>query len=193
VQEITAHAHRIVYLSALQAADGPGTVWGAVERLIEDSGAAWTFLRCGGFAANTLAWAERIRTEGVVRAPFPGAARSLIHEKDIAEVAARALIEDGHAGKAYPLTGPSVVSQVEQARLIGEAAGRGVRFEEQPLPEARAEMVPIFGEALADASLEYWSGLVTSPEPVTTTVAEITGRPARSFREWAQDHAADFR
>ncbi|WP_425412602.1 SDR family oxidoreductase [Micromonospora halophytica] len=194
VEQIAAHACRIVYLSALQAADGPETGWGAVERLIEESGVAWTFLRCGGFAANTLGWAERIREEGVVRAPFANAARSLIHEKDIAEVAVRALTGDGHAGETYSLTGPEVVTQADQARLIGEVIGRPVRFEEQPLPEARAEMLPIFGDAaLVDAALAYWGSLVTEPEPVTTTVAQVTGRPARTFREWAEDHAADFR
>ncbi len=194
VRAIAGRARRIVYLSALQAADGPHTVWGAVERSIEQSGIAWTFLRAGGFAVNTLGWAGRIRAEGVVRAPFAGAARSLIHEADIAEVAVRALIGDGHAGGVYPLTGPGVVTQAEQARLIGEAIGRPVHFQEQSLPEARAEMLPIFGDpALVDASLAYWGSLVTDPEPVTTTVAQVTGRPARTFREWARDHAADFR
>ncbi len=193
VEAITARTGRVVYLSALQAADGPHTVWGAVEGLIEKSGADWTFLRCGGFAANTLGWAERIRAEGVVRTPYARAARSLIHEADIADVAVRALTGDGHTGRAYALTGPGTVTQAEQARLIGEAIGRPVRFEEQPLDEARTELLRTFGdEALVEGMLAYWAGLVDGPEPVTSTVAELTGRPARTFAEWARDHAADF-
>ncbi|MER7461195.1 NAD(P)H-binding protein [Micromonospora sp. NPDC126480] len=193
VEAITARTSRVVYLSALQAADGPDTVWGTVERLIEKSGVDWTFLRCGGFAANTLGWAERIRAEGVVRAPYARAARSLIHEADIADVAVRALTEAGHTSEAYALTGPGVVTQAEQARLIGAAIGRPVRFEEQPLDEARAELLSIFGdEALVEGMLAYWASLVDEPEPVTTTVAEVTGRPARTFAEWARDHAANF-
>jgi hypothetical protein len=35
-------------------------------------------LRCGGFAANTLAWAPMIRSEGLVRAPYLAAATAPI-------------------------------------------------------------------------------------------------------------------
>ncbi|MFI7487369.1 NAD(P)H-binding protein [Micromonospora echinaurantiaca] len=194
VDAIAAHASRVVYLSARQAAEGPDSVWGGVEQLIERSGLGWTFLRCGGFATNTLGWAEQIRAGGVVRAPFADAARSLIHEADIAAVAVAALTGDGHDKQAYELTGPEVVTQAEQARLIGEAIGRPVRFAEQPVAEARAEMLaggadPVF----VDQALSYWARLVHEPESVTNTVAEVTGRPARTFRQWARDHAADFR
>jgi uncharacterized protein YbjT (DUF2867 family) len=72
------HTRRIVYLSATPAADKPDSVWGTVERLIEESGARWTFLRPTGFAANTLMWAEQLRAGDVVRWPYGGAARSLI-------------------------------------------------------------------------------------------------------------------
>src|SRR5262249_10797237 len=65
VAEVTArHAERIVYLSAQAAADQPGSFWALVERAIEESGVAWTFLRPTGFAANTLMWADQIRSGG---------------------------------------------------------------------------------------------------------------------------------
>jgi hypothetical protein len=41
--------------------------------------------------------------------------------------------------------------------------------------------------------VNYWSGLVDNPEPVTNTVEALTGQPARTFREWAADHANEFR
>jgi uncharacterized protein YbjT (DUF2867 family) len=191
VDAIARHAGRVVYLSALSAESGG--VWGEVEQLIERSGLAWTFLRAGGFATNTLEWADEIKKSGVVRAPYGGAARSLIHEADIAAVAVRALTEDGHAGRRYVLTGPEVVTQVEQVRVIGEAIGRPLRFQEQPREEARAQMLAGWGNPdYVDQALDYWAGLVTEPEPVTSTVEEVTGRPARTFRQWADDHAADF-
>lgn len=43
-----------------------------------------------------------------------------------------------------------------------------------------------------DSALTNWAGLVTHPEPVTATVREVTGTPARTFRQWAADHAGDF-
>ena len=62
VAEVLArHVPRIVYLSAQPAASRPDSSWGTMERLIEESGAAWTFLRPTGFAANTLMWADQIQ------------------------------------------------------------------------------------------------------------------------------------
>ena len=55
-------------------------------------------------------WADQIRDAGVVRWPYGQAARSLIHERDIAAVAIRALTDDGHAGARYVLTGPETLT-----------------------------------------------------------------------------------
>jgi uncharacterized protein YbjT (DUF2867 family) len=198
VEVIARHARRVVYVSALSVRDGveavQNGVWGEVEELLRRSGTEWTFLRAGGFATNTLAWADEIRNRGVVRAPYAGAARSLVHEADIAAVAFRALTQEGHGGRSYVLTGPEVITQADQVRVIGEAVGRPLRFEEQPRQEAREQMIAAWGDpAVVDASLDYWASIVTEPEPVSTDVEEVTGRPARTFRQWARDHAADFR
>ncbi|MFG3436648.1 SDR family oxidoreductase [Nonomuraea sp. NPDC047897] len=198
VEAIARHARRVVYVSAFSVRDGADPaqngVWGEIEDLVRGSGVEWTFLRAGGFATNTLGWAEEIRAGGVVRAPYAGAARSLIHEADIAAVAFRALTEDGHAGRSHVLTGPQTITQADQVRVIGEVIGRPLRFDEQPREEARAQMITAWGDpAVVDGALDHWASIVAEPEPVTTTVEEVTGRPARTFREWAHDHAADFR
>lgn len=201
IEAIGRHARRVVYLSSMSVRDDtteqsdPISAFHAeLERLIAASGLEWTFLRAGGFAGNTLEWAADIRRDGVVRRPYGSAARSLIHERDIAAVAARALTEEGHAGQRYVLTGPETVTQVEQARLIGEAIGRPVRFAEVPAEEARRGMLAQGWPAeVADGMLGAWSVMARSPEPVTATVEKLTGVPARTFRQWALDHAADFR
>jgi hypothetical protein len=41
--------------------------------------------------------------------------------------------------------------------------------------------------------LDAWAAAIGQPALVTSTVAEIAGAPARSFRDWATDHAAEFR
>jgi uncharacterized protein YbjT (DUF2867 family) len=109
---ISRHARRIVYLSSLGVRDDrerqidPINQFHAdIERLIERTGLAWTFLRASGFATNALWWAPQIRADGVVRAPYGAAVRSSIHERDIAAVAVRALTGDGHAGAQHLLTG----------------------------------------------------------------------------------------
>lgn len=194
VQALARHAPRIVYLSAHVPDGQPGSWWATVERLIQDSGAGWTFLRPVGFATNTLMWADQIRTGNVVRWPYGSAARSLIHEHDIAAVAVRALTEDGHAGQKYVLTGPESITQADQVRIIGEETGHAVRWENLAPEEARQFLLAAWGDpGFVDSALAAWAAMATQPEPVTRTVQEITGAPARTFRQWAGDHADDFR
>jgi uncharacterized protein YbjT (DUF2867 family) len=190
IDTLARHVERVVFLSARGA---EGMHYGTIESMLRNSGVEWTFLRAGGFAANTLEWADQVRT-GVVRWVYGDAGRSLIHEHDIADVAARALTEPGHAGAVYELTGPAVLTQAEQVAVLGETAGRAVRWEEMPVAEAR-ELLAARGwdPAFLDGGLTYWSTLVHTPETVTKTVEEVTGRPARTYREWAADHAAAFR
>jgi uncharacterized protein YbjT (DUF2867 family) len=193
VQVLARQVPRIVYLSAQAAASRPNSFWATIERLIEQSGAAWTFLRPTGFAANTLMWADQIRSRGVVRWPYGAAARSLIHERDIAAVAVVAMTDGRHAGQKYVLTGPEAITQAEQARVIGEAIGRPVRWEELAPEEARQQLLAAWGDpAFVDSALATWAGLVTEPEPVTQTVEQVTGIPARTFKQWAGDHVSDF-
>ncbi|MEV5893002.1 NAD(P)H-binding protein [Nonomuraea fuscirosea] len=193
VAAVARHARRVVYLSA-QVGDGgeAPSHYAEIEELIRRSGLGWTFLRPGGFAANTLGWAGQIR-QGVVRWPYGEASRALIHERDIASVAVHVLTSAGHNGAAYALTGPEELTQAEQARVIGEVTGREVRWEEQPVEEAREQLMAAWGEpAFVESALTTWESFVTRPERATDTVRRLLGRPALTFREWARDHAADF-
>jgi len=195
IDAIARHADRVVYLSATSADDG---FWGEIEKLIEKTGLEWTFLRPGGFMSNTLLWADQIR-DGVVRWPYGAMARPLIDEADIAAVAVQALTADGstgsgHAGKKYVLTGPERITQVQQVQIIGEAIGRPVRWEEVSPADAREQLLAAWGNAsFADHALDAWAAMLEAPEPVTSTVEQLTGTAARSFRDWARGHADDFR
>ncbi|WBB63335.1 NAD(P)H-binding protein [Streptomyces sp. WMMC500] len=197
---VAAGVRRIAYVSAWGASDDPDEepegILGfhtAIERLIRASPLEWTLLRAGGFAANTLHWADQIRTGDVVRAPYARAGRSLIHEADVAAVGIRALTHPGHASATYHLTGPETLTQAEQVRTIGDALGRDLRFEEAPPAVAREAYVAAgLPPSFADGILAGQARLVTDPEPVTHTVAEVTGHKARTFAQWARDHAADF-
>ncbi|AKU95126.1 Oxidoreductase [Labilithrix luteola] len=207
LETIAKHTRRLVYLSAASVSDEreerdrpqddakrPPLFHTDMERLIAASGLEWTFLRPTGFATNTLGWAPMIRAESVVRWPFGKATRSLIHERDIAAVAARALTSDGHVGQRYVLTGPRALTQIEQAQVIGEAIGRSVRYEDLFPDEARRVLLAAWGNPdFVEAAIEGWGQMVSQPEAVTSTVEQITGIPARTFHEWAVEHAADFR
>jgi uncharacterized protein YbjT (DUF2867 family) len=108
-------------------------------------------------------------------------------------VAARALYQDGHAGGDYVLTGPQSLSQAEQVRIIADAIGRPIRFEELSPEEFRRETEGRWPPAVVNMLLNAWGAAIGQPAFVTATVAEIVGTPARSFRQWAADHADAFR
>ncbi|MDQ3762555.1 MAG: NAD(P)H-binding protein [Actinomycetota bacterium] len=195
------HVHRIVYLSSMgvrddvdEQADPINQFHADLERLIEKSGLAWTFLRSHSFATNALWWAPQIRADGVVREPHGAAARPVIHEQDVAAVAVHALTGDGHGGATYCLTGPQVLTQIEQVRIIGEAIGRALRFEEISPEAGRQKMLAAgWPPSVVNGLLNAYARMITQPVPVTSTVQEITGIPPRTFRQWAIDHANDFR
>ena len=189
VAALARHVGRIVYLSAEAVEHRDRSFWGDVEQVVEGSGVEWTFLRPTGFAANTLMWAPQIRETGVVRWPYGQAARSLIHEVDIAEVAVQVLCENGHARARYVLSGPEAITQIDQVEAIGEAIDRPLRFEELPRRQAEQELAG----KLPESALDTWAAFVETPEPVTPTVAQLTGAEARPFARWALDHADDFR
>ena len=127
-----------------------------IERLIRESRVSWTFVRAIDFATNTLRWAGQIR-QGVVRLPYGQASRSLIHERDIAEVVAHVLTSDGHDEARYVITGPESIPPVELVGIIGEAVGRGVRWEELPLDRARDELTDAWGHAELVAARSSWT------------------------------------
>jgi uncharacterized protein YbjT (DUF2867 family) len=163
------------------------------ERQVRDSGLAWTFLRPGAFAANAFQWAPQIRTGDTVRGVFADARSAPVHEDDIAAVAERALLDDGHEGAAHRLTGPEAVTNTGQVAAIGHALGRDLRFTELPPDEAGPELFPHVPPGMLTALLKSFAAMVGTAPEITDTVREITGRPARPFAAWAEDHTADFR
>jgi uncharacterized protein YbjT (DUF2867 family) len=169
----------------------------AVEEAAKASGLPWTILRCAEFASNNLMWAPQIRSTGKVKGAYGDAANSTIHERDIAAVSARALVDAAHAGHTYVLTGPQSLSQRDKVRLIGEAIGKQVLWEEispQQVREAMlAQGIPEHSLDRVDRLHEYLASLAQHPEPSTTTVEQVLGRPALTFIEWAVEHAAVFR
>ena len=195
VSRIAAHARRVVLLTAPHKTPHPffqqpnplQRLFAELERLIEESGLQWTFLRPGMFAANALTWwAPQIRAADVVRWPYAAAPTAPIHERDIAAVAVRALLEPGHDGAEYVLTGPESLSQLAQVSTIGEVIGRSLRYEEISPEEALRELP--FPAPAVRMLLDAWAAALGQPAYVTSTVAEITGRPARRFRDWVTDH-----
>ena len=204
LERIARHAERIVFLSSPYKTAHPFFQGGQpnpiqalhaeIERLIEVSGRQWTFLRPGMLAANALLWwAPQIRAGDAVRWPYLAAPTAPIHERDIAAVAVRALCENGHAGAEYVLTGPQSLSQFEQILTIASVIGRSLRMEEISPEDATSELLTVMPPVVVNMLLDAWAAAIGQPALVTPTVAEITGAPARTFRDGVTDKIADLR
>jgi uncharacterized protein YbjT (DUF2867 family) len=197
-----ARGRRVVLLSSPHRTPHPffsqpnpmAALHAAVERALADAALPTTVIRPGMFASNVLAWwGAAIRAGDVVRWPYGAAETAPIDERDIAAVAARALLDDAHAGREYLLTGPEPLTHVDQVRAIGEAIGRPLRFEELTPDEFRRDTAGRWPPAAVEMLLAAWRATLGHPALVTSTVAEVLGAPARSFRAWAADHADAFR
>ncbi len=135
----------------------------------------------------------QIRQGGVVRGAYGDAATSSVHERDIAAVAASALVRPAHAGHCYVLAGPQSLTQRDKVRLIGEAIGTGLSFQEiSPQQVRRAMITQGFPEEIPDRLLGSLAHHVKRPGLSSDTVQQVLGRPVLTFAQWAGDHATAF-
>ncbi len=130
----------------------------------------------------------------MVREPFVGRLSAMVHEADIGAVAAVALTEDGHGGREYLVTGPEALTVGDKVTALAAARGADVELveltEEQALENWRAQ-------GMAEDVMAFLISVYRDTPPegrtVTDTVEKVTGRPARTFAQWAGEHADHFR
>lgn len=192
-----AGVRRVVVLSAEPAdyeAQGDPANWHyyRIERAIEAAGFDWTFLRPGQFMTNTLGWAPTIKAEGVVRAPYAGAVQTPVDLGDIAAVASVVLLSERFNGEKIAMSGPEGLTPPEEVEWIAEAIGQEVRFEEQTPQEYLDSLAPAIGLETAQWLLDGFRMMAEYPMKPEPAVAELTGRPAVTYREWAVANADGF-
>jgi uncharacterized protein YbjT (DUF2867 family) len=195
VRQIVMLSAAVVQDHRTEQADVIARVHADVEAIIQLSKIPATYLRPGTFASNAIRWwGQQIRAGDTVRWPFGAALTAPIDERDVASVAAEALADsDGqYTGVKYILTGPEAMTLSEQVRIIGEVIGRPLQFEELPREIAFQQFSKHLPADIANFMLESLADAVVDPPLLTTTVTELTGKPARTFMQWARDNADAF-
>jgi uncharacterized protein YbjT (DUF2867 family) len=193
-----AGARRIVKISAIGAdLQSPVRVgrWHAqTEKQIEASGLAFTHLRPGFFMQNMLAFAPAVAAHGVFQAPADEARVAMIHVRDVAAVAARVLLEEGHTGQTYTLTGPEALTYHDAAARLSAAAGRPIAYATAAPAEFRRRLLEAGApEWYADMLLELYAIIRAGhASTVTDTVEKVTGRPPLRFDDFAHESAHAF-
>ncbi|MDX2543863.1 NAD(P)H-binding protein [Streptomyces sp. WI04-05B] len=189
---------RVVLLSSQGVATRPhsashGDLGRSIEDAVRQSGMDWTILRPGGFNSNAYAWAESVRARRTAGAPFADIGLPTVDPDDIAEVAAAALREDGHAGQIYELTGPALSTPRQRAAAIADALGEPVGFIEQTRDEAHAQMLRFMPEPVVEATLSILGEPTPAEQRISPDVERLLGRAPRTFADWAQRHIGAFR
>jgi NAD(P)H dehydrogenase (quinone) len=164
-----------------------------VEEALLASGLPFTILQPAPYMQNTLAYWDAARATGVFRVPYPvNTCLSLVDLQDVADAAARVLLQAGHEGASYQVVGTTGLTQTAVAEEIGRALGREVRAEAEPAAaweqRARASGLGTYPVSALLAMFGYYEqfGLSSSPNVLTW----LLGRRPTSYAEFARRTAA---
>ncbi|GAB3717779.1 SDR family oxidoreductase [Spirosoma flavus] len=165
-----------------------------VEQAIRNSGLDFTFLRPNLFMQGLLNFRSSIAESGQFFAPIGNAGISVIDVRDIANVAAAALTENGHSEQTYTLTGPESLRHSDMAEELSNVLGRPVTFVDITPELMRATLDKIgFPAWQADGLIEDYAHYSRNEAAmVASGVWDATGLIPRSFAQFAKDYAPAF-
>jgi uncharacterized protein YbjT (DUF2867 family) len=189
----------VVKLSALGADPVARTLiqrqHGRADAALIESGMEYTLLRPNAFMQNAMQWLATIEKLDAIVMPAGDARVSMIDARDVAAVAAKALTEPGLERAVLDLTGPEALSYAELAGCLSDVCGRPIRhLDLEPTEAASAMRAAGMPDWAVQARLElYATYRAGEAEPVTTTVSDLIGRPARRFVSFAAELCARLR
>jgi uncharacterized protein YbjT (DUF2867 family) len=192
-----AGVERVVALSSASAGGDPANVIAAghivAEAALSDAGLSATVLRPGEFMSNALMWAQAVRAGEPVAVPFADVPSAPVDPADIAAVAAVALREPGHAGVTYPISGGELRSPRENLATLGRVLGREIAVVELSEADYVRQMSSVMPAFVVEAVLDlHRQGQQRPADGRLPAVRDVTGRPPRTFEQWATAHASAF-
>ncbi|WDZ84510.1 ergot alkaloid biosynthesis protein [Micromonospora cathayae] len=179
--------------SAIGAGDpGLGEVQARLGGLLPE----WAVLRPSWFMENFVGdhpHAASVRERGEIVSATGDARVAFVDPADIAEVAVRALTDPTPHDTEHIVTGPERLTYADVAAILTDLGGRPVRHravDEDALAayHERHGLPPDFARLLAGLDTAVAAG---AEDRTTSTVADVTGRPPRSFRDFCRDRLPD--
>ncbi|MEU4197877.1 SDR family oxidoreductase [Kribbella sp. NPDC026611] len=184
---VAAGVRRIVYTSFVGAAPGATFTFARdhwhTEEHIRASGVDFTFLRDNLYLDFVTGY---VGEDGVIRGPAGDGRVAAVARDDVAAVAARVLVDPGHVGATYDLTGPTAFSLAEAAAVLGDAWGRRIRYEPETLDEAYRSRESYGAPAWEVAGWVTSYAAIASGElgKVSSAVLDITGQEPISLESF---------
>jgi len=169
----------------------------AIESVVRRYGIPYTILRPNNFFQNDYWFKDALLQHGIYPQPIGDIGLSRVDVRDIAEIAAKALLEDGHEGQTYDLVGPDVLSGPRVAEIWSQALGKPVRYGGNDLDRWEQQALQSLPDWMAfDFRLMYAffqaQGFAGTPADVARLSA-LLGHPPRSFAAFAEETAAQWR
>jgi uncharacterized protein YbjT (DUF2867 family) len=167
---------------------------GQTDEELRRSGLKWTILQPEAFMQNLLGGVESIKQQGVIYGTSKDGKIAMIDSRDIARVAVCALVDRGHEGKTYVVTGPEAIDYAQVAETFSQVLGRPVRYVDLAPEQARLAMLGRgLPEWLVDILLETSSIYAAGRgAPVTDAVEQVGGAKPRTIAQFVRDHVLAF-
>ncbi len=188
-----AGVRRFVKVSAMGVDANPSSPHMVAEAALARSGLEWTVLRPNFFMQNYSQLSAAAVRAGTLHEPADNGASSFVDVRDIADVTVAALLQDGHQGRIYTLTGPAALTRGEIAAILSNVVGHPVAYVAVDDAALRAAMKGAAPTLIELMSALYGFVRAGWTATVTRDVEDVLGRPARSFETFARDHAAAWR
>jgi uncharacterized protein YbjT (DUF2867 family) len=191
-------------MAAEEETGGHETIIGRIhreeEKIIEESGIPFTFLRPTAFMQNFITqFSYTIRTQDTFYAPAGDGKVSFVDARDVASVSVITLTTNDnqqHIGKAYAITGQEAISYEQAAEILSKEVGKRVSYVNIPKEDAQKGMKENSGldDWIVDAIMEFYSIIREGHASQTSNIVEqITGRKPISFSQFAKDYAGAFK
>lgn len=188
----------VVKLSVWHARAGGRLAEGAhwtIEEHLRASGLDWSILQPSGFMQNFRTGEAVFTEDGHLLGAYGDSRLSYVDCVDIAACAAALLTGEPRHGETFVLTGPEALTHAEIAAKLSAVAGREIRYVDLPAAAFATRLAALglpdgFAEDVAALFAEVAGGSLAS---TTTSVTDLTGRPARSFDDFLRDNAEVIR
>ncbi|MBL8628396.1 MAG: NmrA family NAD(P)-binding protein [Rhodospirillaceae bacterium] len=195
-----AGVRHIVKISSIEAHAGIGAkvpeMHATSEAYIKASGVAWTMVKPNFYMQTLLAAAKGIQARGELTMPIGKTRISMIDCRDSGEIVAKTLLESGHEGQSYKLTGPEAVSFDDVAKRMTAILGKEVKYVDPPLPAYRENLLKALPDPWrVDSVCEIFAMTAKGPEiisSITDTVQKLLGRAPGGLDKFIGDYKAAF-
>jgi uncharacterized protein YbjT (DUF2867 family) len=177
----------------------PGRLHRQAEKIVQESGIPFTFLRPNFFMQNFVSfYSHFIKTQGAFYVPAEDAKVSFVDVRNIAAVAVQALSKNGggkHTGKAYNITGSEALSYGEAAEILSKEIGKKVNYVSVSDEDARKGMKDMGIDEWTINSMIELFGITRAGDvsDISPAVEQITGNKPITFSQFARDYAGAFK